>query len=63
MIVPNKIKIIADDNELIYVDSKKGIHRYQYLKSKTKKGEYLELSENDLIKLLNNNTPNEEFNY
>ena len=55
MIIPTKIKIKSDDTELVFVDSKKGMFRYQYSKSKEKKGLYLELSENDLKKMMVNN--------
>lgn len=52
---PKVIKILSDNNELEFIFEKKGIYSYKYSKSKTKKGTVLELSENDLNKLIKNN--------
>lgn len=56
MIAPSKIKIVSDNNELVFVDFKKGIYKYQYSKSKEKKGQYLELDEVQLLNILKTNT-------
>jgi len=57
MTIPPKITIKSDNNELVFVEKRKdGMLVYKYSKSKTKKGQLLTLTENDLIKLINTNT-------
>ncbi len=60
MIPPQTITILSDQNELQLTDTiktKDGLrYVYVYKKSVTKKGMLLELTENDLIKLLKINT-------
>ena len=53
--IPTKIIIQSDKNELKFVGEKKGIFTYEYVKSKTKKGMLLELNEQDLLKLISTN--------
>ncbi len=60
MAVPKEIKILSDGNELQFQETiklKEGlIHKYKYSKSKTKKGTVLELSQEQLDKLLKINS-------
>jgi len=56
MIPPRKIQIKSDNNIIELVEVKKdGTYTYKYSKSKTKKGQLLTLTENDLMKLINTN--------
>jgi len=56
MIPPRKIQIKSDNNIIELVEVKKdGMLVYKYSKSKTKKGQLLTLTENDLTKLINRN--------
>ena len=59
MIPPTTIEIRSDGNTLSFLETiklKEGlIHKYQYSKSKTKKGTVLELSQEQLDKLIRNN--------
>lgn len=60
MAVPKEIKILSDNNELSFVETiklKEGlIHKYVYSRSKSKKGTVLELSQEQLDKLLKLNS-------
>ena len=57
MNIPLTIDIKSDQNRLEFVseDKKKGTYKYQYTVSISKKGEYLELDETHLTKLIKNN--------
>lgn len=56
MNAPKEIKIKSDDNILILVEvDKLGNCTYKYSKSKTKKGQMLTLSEEQLTKILKQN--------
>jgi len=56
MIPSKEIKIKSDGNVLILDKvNKDGTYTYKYSKSKTKKGQLLTLTENDLMKLINRN--------
>lgn len=52
---PVKILIRSDMNELEFIEEKKGVYRYRYSKSKTKKGQVLEMDEPTLTKLISTN--------
>lgn len=56
MNIPKIIHIVSDDNVLELVDLVKGVYSYRYVKSKTKKGELLKLSEVELQKLIKINS-------
>jgi len=55
MIPPINIKIKTDGNELTFVEELKGIYYFKYTKSKTKKGDILPLTEEQLNKILKHN--------
>lgn len=59
MKAPATITIKSDGNTLSFVETIKQkdglIYKYKYTKSKTKKGTVLELSEEQLLKLINTN--------
>ena len=55
MTVPQTIEIKSDGNVLEFIEEKKGVYRYRYSKSKTKKGQVLEMDEPTLRKLISTN--------
>lgn len=52
---PITIKIKTDGNELTFVEEKKGLYYFKYTKSKTKKGEILPLTEEQVNQILKHN--------
>lgn len=55
MTIPQTIEIKSDGNLLQFVEEKKGIFKYKYVRSKTKLGDTLELDEVQLQKIINLN--------
>lgn len=55
MTPPNEIIIKSDGNVLSFVGKNKDVYTYKYKKSISKKNITLALSENDLVKLVENN--------
>lgn len=52
---PNRIIIISDDNELQYHSATKTHYTYQYIKSQTKKNQFIAWTETEISKLIANN--------
>lgn len=57
MIPPPTIEIKSDGNILEFRNKIKTMFVYEYIKSITKKGMFLELTEQELTKLIKINTP------
>ncbi len=58
MTPPITITIKSDGNTLVFVEEKKGLYYFKYTKSKTKKGEILPLTEEQVNQILKHNEQN-----
>jgi len=53
--IPQRFVFASDKNELVLIESKKGVHVYKYTKSLSKKGQLLGLTESEIDKHIKNN--------